>query len=109
MKKLFFCFLLFLLPSISFATQETFTSKINSIYPLASGNVIITFETPDENCQDSNGYFRVVDGQNGITKDGIKNILSAALTAGSTNNRVYVVYDPSTANCYINRLKIFFN
>jgi hypothetical protein len=108
MNKLLITFFLLILSHSVSASSSSFLSKVDSVYPLGSGTVIITFQTPSSECEDPNGHFRLTNGQNSMTPEGIKNILSVSLTAAVADKNVWVVFDPSTSKCYIERLKVNF-
>ena len=93
------------------ATERWHSSTIAKVYPLASGDFIIMLDVNAPNCtatQTPYHYYHVEIGKNGMTADGLKLMYSAALAAAAQNLTIYIVYDDSTSNCYVNRLQVFY-
>jgi len=83
-------------------------ATIAFVYPQADGSLTLAFNEDSPTCLNpaSPKYYNVAVGQNGMTADGVRNILSAALWALTAGNRVQVNFDDSTTKCYVNRLII---
>lgn len=91
------------------AVESWHTSTIRWIYPQASGDFIVVFDTNAPDCPNtntSNKYHYVVVNQNGMTEEGAKKIYAAAMMALAMDKTVYAVFDNATASCYINRLVV---
>lgn len=106
------CLLLGLLAFIASATStaaETFhKSHLVRVYPTATGDFVLTFESDDANCTgNSPKYYRVRVGAAGVTVDGAKAMLATALTAKASGFMVGIYFDDSTSDCLINRLYIY--
>ena len=85
-----------------------FVSPVAFVYPLSDGSFIVGFTQPSAACTDPFHYFRVFPGQNGVTPDGVKTMLATSLLAFAMApaKTLSVVFDETTANCYINRMSI---
>ena len=86
------------------ANNVWFQSRIAAIYPNGDGTVVLTFADVAAGCTNSSSpkYFYLQVGQNGMTQEGLKNIMSVALTAAVTDKTVSVVFDDSSQYCYVN-------
>ncbi len=87
------------------------TGKITRVYPTGDGvSVVIQFDTDSPACTHSStpDYYYVQVGQNGVTADGLKILLSTALAAAAANKTVGINFDSASSNCYINRLWVDF-
>lgn len=82
------------------------TSKIKAVYPQANGDVVIVFTENAPTCLNTSAskYHYVRVGQNSMTEDGLKLIMSAALAVASAGKSVAVSFDSTTTGCFINRL-----
>ena len=110
MKKLYFILLLLVSVSHSATAQSTwYSDTIKWVYPLANGDFVLTFHNDNPSCTsgDSKYHYASV-GQNDLTKEGIKFLYSAALTAAASGKTVNVYFDASSSGCYINRLYVNF-
>jgi hypothetical protein len=94
--------------STASAAEVWLEATIAFVYPQADGSLTLAFNEDSPTCLNaaSPKYYNVAVGQNGITVDGVRNILSAALWALTNTNRVHVNFDDSTTKCYVNRLII---
>jgi len=110
MKRLFIGMFLFGLTGLSYAQPTWHTAKINTIYPLANGMVVIRFVTDDSSCTNGNNpkYHYLAVNENGVTEDGFKNIYSSALVGAAAGKNVTINYESNTSNCFINRLSVQF-
>ena len=95
----------------AFADPVWHSSRIRYVYPLAEGDFVITFVEDAPTCQNTSSpkYHYVRVGENGVTQEGLRGMLSAALTAGAANLPVTINFDDSTSGCFINRLLVVFN
>ena len=91
------------------ATEQYFSSTVKQIYPLASGDFVLLFDTESPNCTSASSpkYYYVQVGQNNMTIEGSKKIYSAAMLAYSMNKQLSVAFDDATYQCFINRVTIF--
>jgi hypothetical protein len=78
------------------ATEAYLSSTVKAVYPHSPSC------TDTQNPQ----YFHVAAGQNGVTAEGVKTMLAAALTAYATASPISIAFDTSTTNCYLNRLAV---
>lgn len=96
--------------NVAFAAKHWHTSKIKYVYALHNGAILIAFDKKHPECKNASGtvlsWQYVYVGQNNMTKEGIKNIYSMALTAYSTEKTVSVYFDDATTGCYIDRMFI---
>lgn len=100
---------LVLVPSLATATDRSFTAVAKMVYPSSNGMFAVSFDGDSPYC--TNGglphkYYYVAVGQNGVTSDGHRLLYSTLLTAVVSGFPVTLVFDDSTANCYINRLNM---
>ncbi|MFU2511969.1 hypothetical protein [Pseudoalteromonas sp. ASV78] len=109
MKSLLFFSLMLLAVKIS-AAETWHTSKVDRIYPVASGGFILTFQVDNSTCNigSSTKYYSVSEGKNGVTQAAIANFLSVALVAGSSDKELTISFDNESTTCDINRLFIKF-
>ena len=86
-------------------------SKIARVYTLSGGGFVLQFEDDAPACTNANSpkYFYVSVGNNGVTQEGMQNLLASALTAASTGVNVSVYFDDSTTSCFINRIIVRFD
>ncbi len=109
MKKVVIITLLMLTTISSvYAGESWHTSKIEKIYPLSTGDFVIIFTNPAEGCLHPNGYHYVTINESGVTAEGIRNMLSVALTAGTTGKEITANFENTSATCPINRLIVTF-
>ena len=78
------------------------------VYPQGDGSFIITFQNSPPACISGANpkYLTVAAGHNGVVADGVKAMLAVSLTAFSTGKQIQAAFDDSTAECYINRLRV---
>lgn len=83
------------------------TSYIRWIYPQADGSVILTFVTDSSSCPHTGSpkYHLIKVGSNGVTAEGVKNMLSVALLAKGMGQLVSIAFTEN-GECSINRLLI---
>ncbi|MEM5479473.1 hypothetical protein WNY97_06525 [Pseudoalteromonas fuliginea] len=109
MKKYLIIFAAFI--SLNLIAAPTWhTAKVEKVYPLADGGLVLTFNTDNATCKnDSNPkYYYVLEGKNGVTKEAIANFMSVALFAGSSNKALTINFDNESTSCDINRLFVKF-
>lgn len=87
------------------AAEAWAVATLKFVYPLGDGSVVLAMTTDPPTCTSTATpkYLLVRAGQNGMTADGAKNILAAALTALAMGTQFQVNFDDSTSNCYVNR------
>jgi hypothetical protein len=91
------------------AAEQWAEGYLMHVYPEADGNFIVTFQgTQPTGCANTANpkYFEVRAGQYGVNADGVKAMLATALTAHASGKMIQLAFDDSTANCYVNRLRI---
>jgi hypothetical protein len=90
------------------AVEAWHTSTVRQVYPLAEGAFVLTFATESASCTSASSpkYYYVAAGQNGVTADGLRNMLAVALTAFAMGRPVSIAFESATSACYINRLSI---
>lgn len=111
MKKLFFLILLTLFVSNVNATARWHTAIVQTVYPHSNGDFVIIFDKDSSYCSNSatgNKYYYVSAGQNRVNRKGVKSMLSTALTAATTKNRLSINFDDATEKCFVNRMKLSF-
>lgn len=89
-------------------TSKWFTSEIKTIYPLSTGDFVLIFKQESLNCTNGSKYHYVREGNNGVTREGVKSMLSTALVAASTGKEVTISFDTDSQYCSINRLYVSF-
>lgn len=90
------------------AAEAWGAGTVRSVYPLASGSFVITLATDPPGCPSASSpkYLYVVAGENGVTADGVKAMLAAALAAMAMDKTIHVAFDDSSVSCYVNRLSV---
>jgi hypothetical protein len=90
------------------AAEVWIGSQVKWIYPIGNGQtVVLVLETEPAQCTSpSPKYLNVTVGQNGITQEGLRNILATASLAMATDKMLHVAFDDSTPACYVNRVFI---
>jgi hypothetical protein len=99
--------LLFLGSAAVPAHAETWhTSRIENIYPLADGGVVVIFVEDAPACTggSSDKYHHIRAGEFGVTTEGVRNMLATLLFALASDRRVSYIFDETSSSCYINRL-----
>jgi hypothetical protein len=94
-----------------YSQQVWHTAKIDTVYTLANGAVVLLFDVDSHVCTNLSTpkkYYYITIGVNGVTASGFKNIYTAALVAASTNKEVLISFDSGTNSCDINRLSVRF-
>lgn len=102
--------LTFLSASLAMADPTWHTSKINKVYPLSDGSVVVIFTNDSPICTNGNNpkYHYFGSGMNGVTEAGFKNMYSAILAAAASGRDVTINFDSSSPECPINRLSVDF-
>lgn len=103
--------MLWIISSSALAVNSTwFTSNVKMVYPLSTGDFVITFKDANPNCRDgkAGSYHYVREGSNSVSREGVKSMLSTVLTAASTGRKVSVNFDSDSDECAVNRLHISF-
>lgn len=101
MKKLLVLLMLLISSAANAATW--YSSEIKWIYPVSDGSFIITFKGETPNCSDPSNYHYVKAGENGMTAEGVKVLLSVALSAATTGRKLAVNFDETSPICAVNR------
>lgn len=108
------CSIIFILCIISgpasAVNSKWFTSDVKMVYPLSTGDFVITFKDANPDCRDgkTGAYHYVREGSNSVSREGVKSMLSTVLTAASTGRKVSVNFDSDSEHCAVNRLHISF-
>ncbi|MFN4290097.1 MAG: hypothetical protein ACK4E7_04370 [Permianibacter sp.] len=113
MKRYAFSVLIFflLVSASSVNAAETWHSgKITRVYPLANGSVVFSLDTDAPTCTNTSKpkYFYLQVGQNGVTAQGLQNILAAGLAAAAQGKTVGINFDDATQYCYVNRINVIY-
>ena len=88
------------------------TARPTQIYPHADGSFAITFDTDaGSTCTNHWGsgnanLYYVKSGQNSVTADAARSMLSVALTAQVLGRQLAIYYDNAVSYCYVNRLQV---
>jgi hypothetical protein len=90
------------------AVEGWATDTLKYVYPLSTGNFVIALNSNPAICPAVGDpkYFYVVAGENGVTADGVKAMLAAALAAMAMGKQLQIAFDNSTTYCYVNRLVV---
>ncbi len=98
-----------ILSTTSFADSHWHSSNIKSIYPLGDGDFVLTFDTDSADCTSTSSpkYHYVRVGENGVTKEGINQMYSLAMSAAMTDKTVYIYFNDA-ADCLVNRMFVSF-
>lgn len=85
-------------------------AKIAYIYPQGNGGFILTFDSDAPTCTNVNTtkYYYIRVGANGVTQEGLENMLAVALAAATTDRAVTINSDDSADGCVIGRLIVPF-
>ena len=101
-----------ILPQPAVAANAWHTARPTQVQPYADGSFTIQLDTdagstcPNQAGSGGADTYLVKSGQNGVTADAVRNMLSVALTAHSLGRQVSLYYDGATSSCYVNRLLI---
>ena len=97
--------------STASAAPTWHTSTINAVYPQANGEVVIVFNEDAPTCTNASRpkYHYVRVGENGMTQEGVKMIMSAALSAAALGKPVTINFDNASTGCFVNRLWVSFD
>lgn len=87
------------------------SGKVNQVYPTGNGDVVLVFDTDSASCTNGSNpkYYYIRVGVDGVTQDGLENMLAVALTAATTDRTVTINFDDSSTGCFINRLSVNFS
>ena len=101
-------FLGLLMGGPAFAADVTHVANVTRIVALGDGRVVLQFDADNASCSDANspkGYYVTV-GQNGVTADGLKSILSMATVAVALERPLSFHFDSSSAYCFISQVML---
>lgn len=84
------------------------SGTITHVYPLAEGSVVVSMSSDSASCTSASApdYYYIQVGQNGVTAEGLRNMLATVLAAFAMGKTVSINFSDATAQCYINRLVI---
>lgn len=99
---------LLMMPLLSVAENVWHESTIRTIYPLGSGAFVIIPVVPAPDCTRSDSYLYVSEGENGVSAEAVKNMLSVSLTAATLGKNIKVNYNKNSTSCFISKLQISF-
>ncbi len=87
------------------------SAKVATIYPMGNGDVVLTFDNDAPTCTNASNpkYYYMRVGANGMTQEGLENMLAVALTAANSGQTVTINFDDSSTGCFINRLYVSFS
>lgn len=110
MKYLITVFFLFL--SVN-ANSEIImhTTTIKWIDQRSDGTWVMAFNNDNTACTNKNTpskYYHVMVGQEGVTEESSKNLMSLALTAAISKKTVYVSFNTENEACFVNRIIVNF-
>lgn len=90
------------------AAESYHTGILKFVYPLGDGSYVIGFTTQAAACTNANSpkYHYISVGQNGVTGDGLRNIVATALMVFASAKNVTVAFDDASAGCHVNRLTV---
>jgi hypothetical protein len=91
-----------------FAASVGHNAHLIRINSLGDGRVVLQFDVDNSACTDTNnpkGYYVAV-GQNGVTADGLKNILATAMLTYSQGKMLSFYFDNSTAYCFVSQVTL---
>ena len=91
-----------------FAANVGHSAHLIRINSLGDGRVVLQFDVDNGACLDTNspeGYYLAA-GQNGITADGLKNIMATAMLTYSQGKMLSFYFDSSTAYCYVGQVTL---
>lgn len=97
--------------SLANASPTWHSGKITRVYPDGAGDhVILTFDTDSPSCTNANTpkYYYIRVGENGVTAEGLKNLLAVALAAAAANLPVTINFDSASYYCHISRLFVVY-
>lgn len=106
-KRIFFVFFMGLIfVNQVLAESRWHSSKVKILYPASDGSFVIRFEHDSTYCTSSSSphYYYVREGENGVSTEGVKNMLAVAMSAAALRKVVTINYQDNDSNCYINRL-----
>ena len=108
MRSIVLGIILFLCSMSAYSQQLWHSGELERVYPQANGSFVITFKTSHPSCtnQSNPKYHYVRAGENGVTPEGVQNMLSVALAAFMANKELTIKFDDSANGCFINRLLI---
>jgi hypothetical protein len=109
MKKFVLAIAISLSSFSAFADNVWLHSTIKRVYPLADGSFVLIFNDPSPHCTSVDSYHRVKADSNGMTAEGVKNLLAASLTAATAQKPVSINFETNTGSCFVNRMQVVFN
>ena len=94
--------------STSHAAEAWHSGKLTKVYSLADGPFVISFDSEAPSCSNTNQpkCYYVRSGENGMTPEGVRNLLSSSLAAAAQGKPVSINFDNTTQHCYVNRLAV---
>jgi len=85
------------------AASVGFTAHLTSITAIGDGRSVLQFDALSSSCPATPQGFYVAAGQNGVTADGAKSILSTAFLAFALGKTLNIFFDSSTSYCYVSQ------
>lgn len=86
------------------ASAESYTDYIKHVYATSIGDLVITFQNDSPECQRADDYHHVALGKNGVTAEGLKNMIAVVLAASLGERRITITFDATPDYCYVNKL-----
>jgi len=108
-RRICFAFLALLLAAPLSATERQQISTVKFVYPLGDGNFVIGLDADSSFCTSTsspNKYYHVFVGQYGVNADGSNKIYAAAMLALASRQTATLIFDDTTAYCYVNRIVV---
>jgi hypothetical protein len=96
------CSMLAMSPT-GWAASVGFTAHLTSVTAIGDGRSVLQFDTTSSSCPATPQGFYVAAGQNGVTADGAKSILSTAFLAFALGKTLNIFFDSSTSYCYVSQ------
>ncbi len=96
---------LLLVPVMANSADVWHTSKLQSVYPLANGDIVLIFQNDAASCTRPDKYHYITVGINSVTAEGRDNMFAVALAALTADLSVQVNFDDASNDCNVNRLK----
>jgi hypothetical protein len=101
------------IPAIGFSAEPNpaaiwHQAKVDRVYPTADGNFVLVMAKDSDACPSTTtpDYYKVSNGRNSVTPEGVRNMLSVALTAAAQGKQLSINFDSTDSHCYINRIQI---
>jgi hypothetical protein len=108
-RRMCFAVIALLLAAPLYATERQQYSTVAFVYPLGDGGFVIGLDSDSSFCTSTsspNKYYHVIVGQYGVNAEGSNKIYAAAMLALAGRQTLAVIFDDTTAYCYVNRVVV---